>query len=70
MKDPKRRATPMDIDDVSEINTGYKLNGEMQKSDTRKNNNKDRLRQNQTALGVNEEHKTKAMQKHKRGTFP
>jgi len=68
MKDPKSRATPMDIDDVGEINADYKLNGEMQKSDVRKN--KDRLRQNQAVLGVNEEHKTKAMQKHRRGTFP
>jgi hypothetical protein len=70
MKDPKRRATPMDIEDVGEVNAGYKLNGETQKSDARKYSNKDRLRQNQAALGVNEEHKTKAMQKHKRGTFP
>lgn len=68
MKDPKSRATPMDIEGVGEIDAGYKLNGERRKSDT--HNDKDRLRQNQAVLGVNEEHKTKAMQKHKRGSFP
>jgi len=68
MKDPTSRATPMDIDGAGEINAGYNLNGQTRKSDA--HNDKDRLRQNQAVLGVNEEHKTKAMQKHKRGTFP
>ncbi len=64
-KGPKRSAPPVNADEIMAVD-GHEVTGERRAV----RNNKDKLRQNQAALGVNEEHKTKAMQKHKRGTFP